>query len=60
MANAVPFIFYYVQFRVAVMLGMYLTTNPVDILWRWRHWEYIRQRRRAFYCSLPVKYRRHL
>ena len=53
LANAVPFIFYYVQFRVAVILGMNLTVNSVDILWQWRQWEYIRQRRLRFFapCS---------
>ena len=40
------FLAYYIRFRVEVYLGFHTTAFPIDISWRWRHWEQIRRNRR--------------
>lgn len=37
---------YYSQLRLAVLLGLHKTCNPLDIRWRWGFWirRYFRER----------------
>jgi len=42
----VVFAFYYVRMRFAVLFGLHHTTNPLDVAWRWRHFDAIRNNRR--------------
>lgn len=42
----IKFLLYYGKLRLTVSLGIYKTANPVDIKWRWKHWENIKQSRR--------------
>lgn len=34
----IPFFFYYLSLRLKVLFGLYATTNPLGIGWRWKHW----------------------
>jgi hypothetical protein len=36
--RVIAFSSYYVQLRVAVLLGRKQTRNPLGLRWRWRHW----------------------
>ena len=36
------FLFYFVRLRLNLIFGQYYTANPVDIKWRWRHWQRIK------------------
>lgn len=42
------FSLYYVKLRLTVLLGIYRTSNPLDIKWRWKNWQHrnAAQRRR--------------
>ena len=36
------FLLYFARLRLNLILGQYYTANPVDIKWRWRHWQRIK------------------
>jgi hypothetical protein len=40
--DLVAFFFYFLRLRLSIILGQYYTANPVDIKWRWRHWQQIK------------------
>ena len=40
--DAVAFFLYFVRLRLNLILGQYYTANPVDIRWRWHHWQRIK------------------
>jgi hypothetical protein len=40
--DAISFIFYFLRLRLNIVLGQYYTANPIDIRWRWRHWQRIK------------------
>ena len=42
MRDAVSFLIYFLRLRLNIVLGQDYTANPVDIKWRWRHWQQIK------------------
>lgn len=38
--NIILFTLYYVKLRLSVVVGAHRTKNPLDVNWRWKHWQY--------------------
>jgi hypothetical protein len=45
--DKVLFSIYYLKLRVEVMLGRHKTAHPLNIRWRWEHWQRTRGHRNA-------------
>jgi len=45
--NVILFSMYYCKLQLSVMLGFYETANPLDLNWRWNHWQHRYQKRRS-------------
>ena len=41
------FFFYYIKLRVNVLTGRHKTEHPLDMKWRWKHWQRNRQEHRV-------------
>jgi hypothetical protein len=37
--RVIPFLLYYCKLRVSTIVGIHQTSHPLDIKWRWRHWQ---------------------
>jgi DNA-directed RNA polymerase specialized sigma24 family protein len=35
----ISFLFYYCKVRLGTISGTYRTYHPLDIRWRWQHWQ---------------------
>jgi len=44
--DKIRFLFYYIKLRVTTALGFHKTFRPLDMQWRWEHWEGIKESRR--------------
>ncbi|MDQ3129482.1 MAG: hypothetical protein ACR2IA_02615 [Pyrinomonadaceae bacterium] len=42
--KVILFTLYYSKLQLSVLLGIYKTANPLDLNWRWNHWQYKYQR----------------
>ncbi|MDQ2746414.1 MAG: hypothetical protein M3T96_04035 [Acidobacteriota bacterium] len=40
--TVILFSFYYVKLRLSILFGFHRTANPLDIKWRWQHWQFRR------------------
>ncbi len=40
------FLLYYIKLRSKILLGIYKTSNPVSVKWRWKDWDYNYKSRR--------------
>jgi hypothetical protein len=47
LVKSVTFGFYYVRLRLAVVFGLHRTANPLDVAWRWRHFDAMRNHRKG-------------
>ncbi len=45
--NVILFSLYYGKLRLGVRLGIHQTANPLDLKWRWNHWQDKYRRRRS-------------
>ncbi len=44
--NKIRFLFYYLKMRLTTAIGFHETHNPLDMEWRWKHWQGIEASRR--------------
>ena len=56
--QVILFSLYYVKLRLTVLLGIYRTSNPLDIKWRWKNWQYIRDVKRRRWFQKRIDFRR--
>ena len=42
----IRFLLYYIKLRLSAGLGIHKIPNPLDIRWRWSHWQNIKAARR--------------
>lgn len=38
--NILLFVIYFIKLRINVWLGFHHTSNPLNLKWRWHHWNY--------------------
>ncbi len=39
MFNVILFALYFLKMRLSVFLSLRQTANPLDLKWRWKHWQ---------------------
>lgn len=44
--DKIRFLIYYLNLRLTTAIGLHQTYNPLDMEWRWRHWQQIKATRR--------------
>lgn len=43
--SVILFSLYYCKLLLSVLVGFHQTTNPLNLIWRWNHWQYKNQKR---------------
>lgn len=49
--KAISFLLYFFKLHMSIMLGLYHTSHPLDMNWRWRFWQQRNQAQRGRFRS---------